>query len=152
MLDQHRVRCDTREREETITLHLFEKQTSMSFVGPDGKPLPPTGTPAPGDHFSVTDDDYVGNHKHHAKSPTASAHIECTITSPTSGLCSAQGAIGGSMLLASDFTIDLTAPKNAPSTVAINGGTGRYKHAHGTISIKPVGNTNNDDTTITFTT
>jgi hypothetical protein len=123
----------------------------MSFVGPDGKPLPPTAMPAAGDRFSFTNDDYVGNHKHHARSATASSYIECTITGPTAGLCNAQGAIGGSMLLASGFTIDLTQPQNAPSTVKITGGTLKYKHAHGTISTKPVGKTNNNDTTITFT-
>lgn len=137
---------------KTITLHFFEKQTSMSFVGPDGTPLPATAPPATGDRFSFTHDEYVGNHKHHASRPTASTHVECTITGPGAALCSGQIALGGSMLLANNFLLNLTTDQSSPTTVKINDGTLNYRHAHGTLSSKPIGKTNTNDTTIKFTT
>lgn len=140
---------------KTTTLHFFEKGVSFSFVGPTGKPLPPpgptSGPPVPGDRFNVIDDYYVGNHIHHAKRPTVSDHVECTFIDATGNAkCSGQIAIGGSMLLATDVILNVG--QNAPPKVPINGGTGKYKHAHGVIINTPLGNSNNADVTIKFTT
>ena len=92
----------------TVTLHYFSKQTSSTFVTPQGKPLGPSSAPAVGDINDNTDLDYVGNHKHHAKQSTASDHLRCTITGSTgsgaTATCDAQIAIGGSMLLANHAT------------------------------------------------
>ena len=135
---------------KTVTLHLFSRETSSTFVDAQGHPVPPSTPPAVGDTFHNTGMDYVGNHKHHAPKPDGSDHLRCTITSigstgPTV-LCSGQIAIGGSMLLANDETFTLSA---SPPPTPINGGTGIYRHAHGLIT--PINIGNNTDFTIKVT-
>lgn len=136
----------------TVTLHYFSKQTSSTFVTPQGKPLGPSSAPAVGDINDNTDLDYVGNHKHHAKRSTASDHLRCTITGLTgnsaTATCDAQIAIGGSMLLANHTQLTFS-ESSAPVVVSINGGTGIYRHAHGTVTSTSVGN--NSDLTIKVT-
>jgi hypothetical protein len=135
---------------KTVTLHLFSRETTSTFVDPQGHPAPPSTPPAVGDTFDNTGVDYVGNHKHHAARSDGSDHLRCTITSisgtgPTV-LCSAQIAIGGSMLLANDETFKLSA---SPPPTPINGGTGIYRHARGLIIPMNIGN--NTDFTIRVT-
>lgn len=136
----------------TVTLHYFSKQTSSTFVTPQGKPLGPNSAPAAGDINDNTDVDYVGNHKHHAKRSKASDHLRCTITGSTknsaTATCDAQIAIGGSMLLANHTQLTFS-ESSAPVVVSINGGTGIYRHAHGTVTSTSVGN--NSDLTIKVT-
>lgn len=135
---------------KTVTLHIFSRQTSSTFVDAHGHPVPPNTPPAVGDTFDNTGVDYAGNHKHHAVKPNGSDHLRCTITGMTDtapmALCSGQIAIGGSMLLANDETLTLS--DNAPPT-PINGGTGIYRHAHGLIMPRSFGN--NTDFTIRVT-
>ena len=136
----------------TVTLHYFSKQTSSTFVTPQGKPLAPNSAPAVGDINDNTDLDYVGNHKHHAKQSTASDHLRCTITGSTgnsaTATCDAQIAIGGSMLLANHTQLTFS-ESSAPVVVSINGGTGIYRHAHGTVTSTSVGH--NSELTIKVT-
>jgi hypothetical protein len=135
------------------TLHFFDKQVSSIFKGPGGQPLGPGATPTVGDSFDNTDLDYVGTHKHHAKTWTASSHLVCTFTSitgPMSGTatCDGQIAIGGSMLLAENAKVSFS---NSPTVVvSITGGTGKFRGAHGHVKSTSIGNTNNSDITITF--
>ncbi|HWH09490.1 MAG TPA: hypothetical protein VG165_00030 [Solirubrobacteraceae bacterium] len=137
---------------KTTTLHFFQKQTSQVVIGPGGKAIAPpsaTNPPVVGEEFISTDDDYVGNHTHHAKTATASDHLVCTLTTVTGqATCDGEIAIGGSMLLAENVPLDLTKLPIVP----LNGGTGIYKHAHGTASTVTVGTTNNSDFTVKFTT
>lgn len=135
------------------TLHFFDKQVSSTFRGPNGQPLGPNAVPTVGDSLDNTDLYYVGNHKHHAKAWTASGHLVCTFTSitgPMSGTatCDGQIAIGGSMLLAENDT--LTFSTSPTVVVAITGGTGKFKGAHGHVKSTSIGNSNNSDITITF--
>jgi hypothetical protein len=134
----------------TVTLHIFSRQTSSTFVDAHGHPVPPNTAPAVGDIFDNTGVDYAGNHKHHAAKPNGSDHLRCTITGMTAAgptaLCNGQVAIGGSMLLANDERLTLS--NSAPST-PINGGTGIYRHAHGLLTPKNFGN--NTDFTIRVT-
>ena len=134
----------------TVTLHFFEKETSTAFFGADGKPAaPPTGAPAAGARFITTDEEFVGNHAHHAKRYSATDHIACTFSAtPGVAICSAQLAVGGSMLFADDVSVDFS-----QNTVALNitGGTGIYKNAHGTSVSTNIGNTNNSDITFKVT-
>jgi hypothetical protein len=134
------------------TLQFFQKNTSSTFLGADGNPTqPPSATTPPvvGERFVVTDNDYLGNHKKHAKAFTATDHLACTITSATGmATCDGQIAIGGSMLLAQNVTLNLA---GASSVVPINGGTGKYLHARGTATSVTVGNTANSDFTLKFT-
>jgi hypothetical protein len=138
---------------KTTTLHFFQKETSVEFLGSDGKPTaPPSGSNAPavGDQFVSTDDDYVGNHKHHAAKATASDHIACTFTDTLGhATCSAQIAIGGSLLLADNVALNLASDN---TVVPITGGTLVYKHAHGTATSVTIGNSNNSDFTVKITT
>lgn len=129
---------------KTTTLHFFSKQVYSRISDASGHPLPPNSAPAVGDRFSFASNDYAGNHKHHAKQATASDHIVCTLTGTSSALCDGTIAIGGSMILGDDFVLNFSS--NAATTVKITGGTGVYRHAHGTVIAKPVGN--NTDVTI----
>jgi hypothetical protein len=124
---------------KTVTLHLYSKATSSTFVDPHGHPI--KGPPAVGDTFDDMGVDFVGDHTHHAAKSNGSDHLRCTITAvghagPTA-LCNGQIAICGSMILANDESFTLS--QSAPPT-QINGGTGIYRHAHGLITPTNVGN------------
>lgn len=137
---------------KTTTLHFFQKSTSSTFLAADGTPTQPpsaTSPPAIGERFLVTDELYVGTHTRHAKAFTATDHLACTITTDTgAATCDGQIAIGGSMLLAQNVTVNLA---GASTVVTINGGTGRYLHARGTATSVSVGTTPNSDFTVRFT-
>jgi hypothetical protein len=133
----------------TTTLHFYSVHQTGTFTDAVGQPISAAdATPVPGDHVDTTDLDYVGNHKHHASIFTASDHLACTFTSATAATCSAQVAIGGSLLLTNDVTVALT--QNRPP-LPINAGTGKYTNARGTVTPTTVGNSNNSDMTITVT-
>jgi hypothetical protein len=135
---------------KTVTLHIFSRQTSSTFVDAQGHPVAPNTPPAAGDTFDNTGVDYAGNHKHHSAKPNGSDHLRCTITGMTdagpTALCSGQIAIGGSMLLANDDPVTLS--DTAPPT-PINAGTGIYRHARGLLT--PTNFGNNTDFTIKVT-
>jgi hypothetical protein len=119
------------------TLRLYQKQQSMTFYNPDGTKASGNAAPVVGDYFVDTDTDYVGTAKHHAKASTASDHLVCTFTSISSNgmsgtaLCNGQIAIGGSMFLAQNDKVTFAGA--GPTNVVINGGTGRFAGAHGTV-------------------
>jgi hypothetical protein len=141
---------------KTVTLHFFSKQVFSTSSSPNGQPVNQNAPPAVGDRLEFASDDYVGNHKKHAKNPTASDHVVCSIVAATStsatALCSGDFALGGAEVIGANFTLVLSQNSAAPGPIKINGGTGRYKHAHGTVIVKPIGNTNNNDDTVTITT
>jgi hypothetical protein len=132
---------------KTVTLHFFSKQVYARMSDASGKPLPPSSAPAVGDRFSFASNDYVGNHKQHAKQATASDHVVCTLTTASRGLCDGTIAIGGAVIIGDDFVLNFNSSSNV-TTVKITGGTGRYRHARGTVIAKSVGNSNNTDLTI----
>jgi hypothetical protein len=139
---------------KTTVLHFFSKAVYSRLSTASGTPLPSSATPVVGDRLSSADNDYVGNHKHHAKLPIASDRISCTFTSitgPISGtaLCDGTFALGGSMILADDFVLNFGTEL---TRVKITGGTGRYLHVHGTVVVVGVGKSNNSDITATVTT
>jgi hypothetical protein len=119
------------------------------FLGPDGQPLSNPMMITPGSTFSATDLNYVGTHKRHASTATASDHIACTFTTDTTGICNGQIAIGGFMLLANAVTVNFA---SSNIIVPINGGTGKYAHARGTATSVGIGNTNNSDFTVRYRT
>jgi hypothetical protein len=132
---------------KTATFHFFSKAVYSRMSDANGKALPSNSTPAVGDRISFGDDDYVGNHKHHAKRATASDHLDCTVISATKGLCDGTIAIGGSLIIADDYVLDFTS--NKPAVFKITGGTGAYRHAHGTVTATSAGN--NEDLTVRVT-
>ena len=133
---------------KTTTMHFFSKNVSDNFYQANGQLITnPNAQPAVGDYFISTDLDYTGNAKKHAKTATASDNLVCTITTATQGVCDGSIAIGGSLLLANHVTIDIAS--NNP-VVPINGGTGQFKGAHGTVTTVEIGNTANSNFTVTY--
>ena len=124
------------------TLHYYSKETSFAFLNAAGKEIhAPT---APGDRFTSTDVNYVGDHKKHAKKWTSTDHSICTIVNETDAVCDIQIAIGGSMLLSSNVKVSLGG--DGAVNVPINGGTGRYRNAKGTLKSTQVDDSASDMT------
>lgn len=134
------------------TLHFYDKQLSSTFTDPSGHPIGNSSKPPPsGSAIDITAIGYAGNSKHHATAPTASIHLACVVTTAPKAVCFAQVAIGGSMLLANQFTVSLAGSGSPFSTVKINGGIGKFAHAHGTAHSTPAGK-NTTNVTITYST
>ena len=132
---------------KTTTYHFFSKGVYSAAYDVNGRPLSENAPPSVGAQFVSADDDYVGDHTHHARTATASDHLVCTIGSnPMLGRCDGVIAIGGALVIADNFTIDFSS--NDPLSIKITGGTGRFRHAHGTIVSRNVGN--NSDLTVTL--
>ena len=97
---------------KTETLRFYSKDVSMK--GPEGQPKP-------GDVLEVNSLDYRGNHRKHARRPSASHYLRCQFTGAEEPDCVSYVAIGGSLLVFEGY----------PGTV-ING-TGRYQGATGRV-------------------
>jgi hypothetical protein len=107
---------------KTQTLRFFDKPTSMTLTTSDGKVIdkPPFPEAKPGDVLDVYSLDYVGNHRHHAKRFTGSAHLRCEFGAGPPD-CVSHTAIGGSLLIFG----------GNPGTLIA--GTGRYAGATGRV-------------------
>ncbi len=130
------------------TLHFFQESVTNEFFNAAGKPIqlnPPTTVPGKGDRLDTTDLDYVGDAAHHAKRWSASDHLSCTFTATAVAICDAEIAVRGSLLLATNVTIQFGP---GSTVVTLNGGTGAYKGAHGTATAVDVGNGNNANLTV----
>ncbi len=137
----------------TTTLHFYSVEQTYAATDAAGQPFTTNATLPVGAHYDTTDLNYVGNHKHHAASFSASDHIACTVTSPTAQTCNLQIAIGGSLLLGNNVTLTFSTPTPTATTTAsaqINAGTGKYKNTRGMFE-NGAGNPNNVDVTITLT-
>ncbi len=132
---------------KTITLHYYSKQARSTFTDAAGHPIPGRN-PKAGDVFDQFNLDYAGNLKHHAKRWTASNHLRCVFNTPSRVTCDGQFAIGGSMLLATGIHPNLSAN---PARFTVNGGTGVFLHAHGTLAAASLPVSNNADFTIRVT-
>ncbi len=119
---------------KTVELRFFSQLESAKLTDAAGNPV--DRPPQPGDKLGVTDRDFLGNHKHHAKRYTATDHLSCVVVDSNTGLCDGQFAIGGSMLLVEHMTLNVAA---STSSFRITGGTGRYKGAKGTAVSTNVG-------------
>lgn len=125
------------------TLHFFDKTLSNTFTDPSGHPIG-RSTPPSGSSINITAIGYAGNSRHHAKTPTASIHLSCVVTTAPKAVCFAQVGIGGSMLLANQFTVNLAAAANPFASVKINAGIGKFAHAHGRVENTSAGNGNSN--------
>ncbi len=130
---------------KTITLHYFVTRGSVSLTDAAGHPQNGHKRPVAGDVGDEIGLAYPGNHRHHAKHWTASYHLRCVFTSSQRATCDAQIAIGGSMLLANGGHPNL---RGNISGLTINGGTGAFRRAHGTLTSVSPGNSNTSDITI----
>jgi hypothetical protein len=117
----------------TQTLRFFDKPVSIKVIKADGTVIThaPFPEPGPGDTLEVNSLDYAGNHAHHAKRPTGSAHLRCIFGTGEPD-CESHTAIGGSMLIFTGNPGKLT------------NGTGIYQGATGrVVSAKQVPGTDN---------
>ena len=131
------------------TLRFFNRNQTVTATDAGGAPLPNNGSgaaPTVGDRVAYTALDYVGNHRRHASRASASSHLACTFASATTLTCNAQFAVGGLLLLGNDVTATLMS--NGVSSIPVNGGTGKYQHATGTIVVTPIKNSVDADVTI----
>lgn len=111
-------------RQEHGTFQLFEHDTSQQFLTIGD---PATGV---GDQFVFGGD--VSNHKGGAKVGRMAG--ACTNTSATESLCAAAFTIGGGQITFQGIVDNGTFSSGQPTDFAITGGTGPYRHAHGTIT------------------
>jgi hypothetical protein len=130
---------------KTVTLHYFSKQVGVKLKDAAGHRINPKKPPVSGDVGDEFGVDYVGNHRHHSKHWTASYHLRCVFTSARRATCDGQIAIGGSMLLANGIHPNFAANSQR---FAINGGTGVFQRATGTLTTVNIGKTNDSDFTI----
>jgi hypothetical protein len=114
------------------TLHYYDKNVSNTFTEPSGKPVGNSNRPPSGSSVNITAIGYAGSSSHHASTPTASLHLACVVTTAPKAVCFAQIAIGGSMLLANRYQINLAAG-NPFLSVPLNAGIGAFANAHGTV-------------------
>lgn len=127
-------------------LKFFSHNTSVSMTDPSGKPVSGRD-PAAGDTFALTDVNYVGNHKRHAKRYVSTDHLVCLLNGPTTAVCDGQFTIGPSMLLVENVTLDFSQSR---LTVPIAGGTGKYLGAKGTIVTTEVSGSDDSDVVVTL--
>jgi hypothetical protein len=109
---------------KTETLRFYSKTQALVLTHADGTVIDkaPVPEPAAGDTLDIYAVDYVGNHKRHAKRPTASEHVRCSFTSASpEPSCESHVAIGGSLLIFHGF----------PGTLVA--GSGRYLGATGRV-------------------
>jgi hypothetical protein len=107
---------------KTQTLRFFDEPTSTTVTTADGKVIdkPPYPDPKAGDVLDVYSLDFVGNHRHHAKHWSASAHLRCVFGDGPPD-CVSHTAMGGSLLIFG----------GNPGTLIA--GTGRYAGATGRV-------------------
>ena len=110
---------------KTKTLRVFEKAVSIRLTKPDGTvldKLPIAETePQAGDVLDLVFDDFVGNHRRHAKKPSGSDHLRCTFVTSGPPSCVSHVAFGSSMLVL----------EGNPGRVVL--GTGRFRGATGRV-------------------
>jgi hypothetical protein len=129
-----------------VVLHFFQKESTLTFYNAAGQVI--QGYPPVGGHVREDDDDYVGNHLHHAKHWSVTDHLYCNVVSaPATADCFAAFASGGSLMYADNLTINLA---SGSGSLAIDGGTGDYAGYSGTCSSTTVGNSNNSDIVLTL--
>src|SRR6266550_2751639 len=84
----------------TEVIRVFAKETSFVYTNADGTiaRIPPDDL-KPGDSFDSTANDYVGDHRHHAKRWTISEHLHCVVGDDGAPRCQSHVAVGGSLLV-----------------------------------------------------
>ena len=130
---------------KTITLHYFMKQGRVRLTDASGHAVNRHIRPVAGFKGDEIGLAYAGNSNRHAKRWTASFHLRCVFRSSKRATCDAQFAIGGSMLLLNRVTVNF---QTNSERLTINGGTGVFSRAHGTMRTVTVHGTNSADVTI----
>lgn len=130
------------------TYHYFSKSVLNELFHADGSQVTDQNeAPKPGDYFVSADTDYPGDHTHHSSTAAGSDHIVCVIQSVTgqggAAVCNGEAAFGGSLIVVDHQPLSLSQGM-ATNTLAITGGTGRYKGATGQVVSKSI-SANSDD-------
>jgi TolB protein len=111
----------------TKTYRFWSKTASFKVLGPDGRPS--SAEPTAGSTIIVTDDNYVGDHRHHARTATVTDHLKCTLSTvdeaqgQVNALCDGQVALPGGMVLVDHANVNLA---DDASTYPVTGGTGKF--------------------------
>jgi hypothetical protein len=136
----------------TTTLHYYSVTQSLTATSATGQPVGQTDVFPVGTHFDGTDLLYAGQHQRHTQSFSGSDHLQCVVnvasTVADRQTCTEQFAFGSAMLLATNVTVTFN---GRTGTIPINGGTGKYKNARGTLVSTPIANSNNYDNTFSLT-
>ena len=128
-------------------LHVFQKESVLTFMNAADDVI--QGYPPVGGHVLENDVDYVGNHSHHAKRPTMTDHVFCTVvTAPATADCSFVFATGDSLLYSDADSVNLAG--GGPASIPLNGGTGTFAGDSGTAVSTTIGNSNNSDVVLTL--
>ena len=126
------------------TLAFYQVAGPTRFYSAAGRPLhlnPPASVPKAGDYFDVTDTDYAGNDKQHARESTATDHLRCHFTSTVAGRCDFQIAIGSSLIVFNQAPVHF---RDSVFVEKVSEGTGQFKGVTGTLTDTnlPSGNSN----------
>jgi len=137
------------------TLRFYSVSQQQAAYDPSGQTITSQNSAAQvGDRFESTHIDFSGTHKHHSSSISASDHLLCQLLTVSStggtGVCDGQIAVGGALLLAEHVAVTFAA-NGSLSPIPINGGTGPYRGARGTVRSVGIGSSSNADLTITLT-
>jgi hypothetical protein len=114
-------------------VRIYDKPVAITLTDTNGTVTsrPPWPQPKPGDVLDVYSVDYAGNHLHHAKHWSMSAHLRCTFR-PGPPDCETHIATGSSLLI-------FRGNKLVAGTAIYQGATGRV------LSNKEVGNADASD-------
>lgn len=111
----------------TKTYRFWSKTASFRLLDADGQPA--SGEPKVGSSIIVTDDNYVGDHRHHARTATTTDHLKCTLLTAdeaqgqVDALCDGQVALPGGMVLVDHAKVNLAADD---TVYPVTGGTGVF--------------------------
>jgi hypothetical protein len=130
----------------SIVLHLYQKSGVTTFYNASNVVI--QGYPPVGGHVKEDDEDFVGNHLHHAKRSTVTDHLYCTVVSaPANALCFTEFATGSSLIYSDNAPINLAA---SSGPIPFDGGTGQYAGYSGQVLSTSIGNSNNSDLVVTL--
>lgn len=129
----------------TRTLHFFSEAVMVANFRANGQPISLNAQQTAGGYFESYDVDYAGDNNKHAGTATASDSLVCTYVTSSTEICDWDMAVGGSLLLASHVRVS-----KSTQILTINGGTGKFNGAKGTLDPVEIGDTADYNYTVTF--
>jgi hypothetical protein len=128
---------------QTKTLRFFEKTTDVRLTAADGTPKDlSAGPPAAGDILDASGVLYRGDHLRHGDRVIGTDHTRCVFTTPDSGSCQGEVAIGNSLILVRSALSD--------DAFTVWYGTGAFRGITGGGTTRNLGDTNNSDVVLRY--